>query len=126
MSPVTPLSAYIDAWRRHDVTGVLATLTDDCVVIESYGPEYRGLARVEQWMRAWFAAGGSVDGWEVTMEAAAGDVLVAQWRFSCTWKGRSSAFDGITLARLDGPRIAYLREYATSSPLYDWTGEWRE
>jgi ketosteroid isomerase-like protein len=54
------LRAYIDGWRRHDVAAVLDTLTSDCVVIESYGPVYRGRERVEQCMHAWFGAGG---GW---------------------------------------------------------------
>lgn len=29
------------------------------------------------------------------------------------------------LARLADGRISYLREYATTAPLYDWTGTWR-
>jgi len=60
------LVSYIDAWRRRDIKGVLDTLADDCVIIECYGPVYRGRPRVEQWMRAWFGAGGSVDSWEST------------------------------------------------------------
>jgi ketosteroid isomerase-like protein len=123
---VNQLQAYIEAWRRHDVAEVLATLTADCVVIECYGPIYRGRQRVEQWMNAWLGAGGSVDGWEITSEATAGETLMAEWRFECTWKGEAAAFDGMTVARLQGGRIAYLREYATTAPLYDWTGTWRE
>lgn len=42
------LTDHFDAWRRHDIAGVLATLTDDCVIIECYGPTYRGRHRVEQ------------------------------------------------------------------------------
>ncbi|WP_394814506.1 YybH family protein [Streptomyces chisholmiae] len=53
----------MDAWRRHDTAAVLATLTDDCVITECYGPVYRGRRRVEEWMRAWFGAGRPVDGW---------------------------------------------------------------
>ncbi|TCO44405.1 SnoaL-like protein [Kribbella antiqua] len=120
------LEAYIDGWRRHDIPAVLATLAEDCTVIESYGPVYRGAARVEQWMNAWFGAGGTVDGWEITSSAAAGDTLVTEWHFDCTWKGEPGAFDGSTVARLSGDRIAYLREYATTAPLYDWTGTWRD
>ena len=60
------LEAYIDGWRRHDIAAVLDTLTDDCVVIECYGPVYRGKARVEQWMNAWYGAGGTVDAWDIT------------------------------------------------------------
>lgn len=131
------LRAYVEAWTRHDIEGVLATLTGDCVVVESYGPVYRGHERVRAWMRAWFAAGGSVDAWEITSETetetAAGDgpdgarVQVAEWVFTCTWQGASHTFDGATIARLDaaGERIARLREYATTAPLYDWTGTWR-
>ncbi|HET6989462.1 MAG TPA: nuclear transport factor 2 family protein [Kribbella sp.] len=120
------LHAYIDGWRRHDIPAVLETLTDDCVVIESYGPVYRGTARVEQWMNAWFNAGGTVDAWEITSSAAAGDTLVVEWHFECTWMGSVGGFDGSTIARLDRGRIGYLREYATTAELYDWSGTWRD
>lgn len=30
------------------------------------------------------------------------------------------------IARLEENKIAYLREYATTAPLYDWTGAWRD
>ena len=120
------LHDYVDAWRRHDMPGVLSTLTEDCAVIKSYGPVYRGRERVEQWMRAWFAAGGSVDAWDITSYSDAGDVLVAEWRFNCTWQGKATTFEGATIARLRGDKIAYLREYATTAPLYDWTGHWRD
>jgi ketosteroid isomerase-like protein len=125
---VNALHAYIDAWRRHDIPGVLDTLTEDCVVIESYGPVYRGTDRVEQWMRAWFGAGGTVDGWEITGEASAGTTLLTEWVFSCTWQGSPATFDGATIATSvePGGRIRRLREYATTAPLYDWTGAWRE
>lgn len=123
--PTNQLHAYVDAWSRHDVSAVLATLTGDCVVIECNGPVYRGHARIEQWMRSWLDAGGSVDDWTITSSAAVGDTLVAEWTFSCTWKGAATTFDGATVARLEEHKIAYLREYATTAPLYDWTGTWR-
>jgi ketosteroid isomerase-like protein len=123
---MSQLHVYIEGWRRHDVAAVLGTLTDDCVIIESYGPVYRGRQRVGQWMHAWFDAGGSVDGWEITGYAAAGEVLMAEWRFHCTWQGKATTFEGATIARLHNGQIAYLREYTTTAPLYDWTGTWRE
>ena len=69
---MSQLREYITAWQRHDVTAVLATLTDDCVITECYGPVYHGKPRVEQWMNAWFEAGGSVDKWEIASHATAG------------------------------------------------------
>ena len=126
MSGVSQLRRYIDGWRRHDVAAVLDTLTSDCVVIESYGPVYRGRDRVGQWMHALFGAGGRVEGWEVAAYDAAGDLLTAEWRFTCTWRGGIGSFEGASIARLHDGRIVYLREYATTAPLYDWTGTWRE
>lgn len=120
------LQAYIDGWRRHDAVAVLATLADDCIVIESYGPVYRGKETVALWMDTWFSAGGSVDRWEITEEATTAEALVAEWQFECTWKGKRGVFDGSTVARLQHGQITYLREYATTAPLYDWTGTWRD
>ena len=77
-------------------------------------------------MRAWFDARGSVDAWKITSQATAEETLTAEWIFSCTWQGEATTFEGATVARLDGGKIAYLREYATSAPLYDWTGTWRD
>jgi len=43
-----------------------------------------------------------------------------------TWQSKPGSFQGASVARLTGERISYLREYATTAPLYDWTGTWRE
>lgn len=122
---MNPLETYIDGWRRHDIAAVLETLAQDCLIIESYGPIYRGRARVEQWMTTWLATG-SVDAWEIISSGAANDLLIAEWVFSCTSGGDAATFDGATIARLQNGKIAYLREYATTGELYDWTGTWRE
>ncbi len=123
---MTLLDDYIDGWRRHDIPAVLETLADDCVVIEGYGPVYRGRARVGQWMETWLAAGGAVLDWEMANSEAAGDLLVAEWTFTCRWHGAVATFEGATVARRRGDRIGYLREYATTADLYEWTGTWRD
>lgn len=120
------LRDYIEAWARHDIPGVLGTLADDCEVIECYGPVYRGRDRVEQWMHAWFEGGGTVVGWTITSEAAAGDTLTAEWTFTCISGGSTETFDGATVARVRDGRLACLREYRTTAALYDWDGAWRE
>jgi ketosteroid isomerase-like protein len=106
------LHEYIDGWRRQDIPAVLATLAEDCVVIKMGGPVHRGRERVEQWMLEWFGAGGVVHDWQVTGSAASGDLLVAEWVFTGTWRGERSTREGVTLARPLAGRIAHLREYA--------------
>lgn len=41
MTPMTLQERYIVGWRKPNVAAILATLTQDCVVIESFGPIYR-------------------------------------------------------------------------------------
>ena len=57
---MTLLERYIAGWRTHNTNAILATLTTDCVVIESFGPVYRGHAWVKRWIEAWFAENGRV------------------------------------------------------------------
>jgi hypothetical protein len=54
-SKPTQLEKYINGWRTHDTEAILATLTSDCVVIESFGPIYHGHAWVSRWISAWLA-----------------------------------------------------------------------
>ncbi len=94
------LTAYIDGWRRHDISAVLAMLADDCLVIECYGPVYRGRHRVEQWMRAWLGEGESVDDWRVTDVVEIDDFQFAEWRLTSAWRGKQDTFDGATFAKI--------------------------
>lgn len=70
---MTPLLSCVAAWRAHDVDAIVATVAEDCQITECYGPVYLGRDRVEQWAKAWFGAGGMVNGWSVTERFVAGD-----------------------------------------------------
>ncbi|MBO0813127.1 MAG: nuclear transport factor 2 family protein [Microlunatus sp.] len=122
---MTPLQRYIDAWVGNDAAAIADAVFEDCVIIECYGPVYRGRGRVRQWAQAWFDAGGVVHSWAVTDHFATGDREAAQWRFECTWQGTRDAFEGSTIATVRGDLIASLREYRTTAALYEWSGTWR-
>ncbi len=122
---MSALTSYIEAWVAGDAERVAATVTEDCVVTECYGPVYRGRDIVLRWATAWFAAGGVVHRWEVTDHVVAGDREVAQWTFECAWAGERTTFDGATVARVSDGLVAELREYQTTAALYDWDGVWR-
>ena len=122
---MTLLERYIAGWRRHDTNAILATLTMDCVVIESFGPVYRGHAWVKRWIAAWVAENGRVINWTIHNLQSLGDVETAEWTFHYTWRGEEKSFNGSTIAKLHEGKISYLREYAATAPLYDWQGEWR-
>ncbi|MCF2489189.1 nuclear transport factor 2 family protein [Dyadobacter sp. CY347] len=122
---MTLLEQYIAGWRTHNTNAILATLTPDCVVIESFGPVYRGHTSVERWIAAWLAENGRVIDWTIQNLQSLGDVEIAEWTFHYTWRGEEKSFNGATIAKLHEGKISYLREYATTAQLYDWLGEWR-
>jgi ketosteroid isomerase-like protein len=115
---------YIDGWREGDKTEILDALHERGVVIESYGPIYRGRPRVEQWVDAWFGEGNQVDRWEITSFLMADDAAVFEWRFACTWRGKPVEFEGASIAYFRDGKIWRLREYCTTAPLYEWEGAW--
>ena len=121
----TPLLDYIAAWAANDAGRVAACVAPDGTVTECYGPVYRGRDRIREWADAWLGAGGVVHSWKVTDHFAAGDREAAQWVFDCTVGGVRSTIDGATICLNRSGLVGELREYATTSPLYEWTGSWR-
>ena len=122
---MTLLEQYVAGWRAHDGSAILATLTPDCIVIESFGPIYRGHDRVARWIATWLAEGGRVIDCMVRDLRSSPKGESAEWTFRYTWRGEEKSFDGATIAKLHDGKLSYLREYATTAALYDWQGECR-
>ena len=90
--------AYCQAWLHRDGAALGGLLSPDIVVVECYGPEYRGLEEVEAWF-AGFRGG-----------------VCLKWRFCCRWDGRESCFDGVSLMDFDeGGRISRIEEYSAKA-----------
>jgi hypothetical protein len=47
--------SYIEGWIAGNREQILSTLGPACLVIESYGPTYRGKEMVGRWIDSWFA-----------------------------------------------------------------------
>lgn len=122
---MSALTEYIEAWKSNDTERILATVTPDVVIAESFGPIYHGRDRVREWCEKWNVQGSRVRDWIVTNEVAVGDTLVAEWRFDYHQDGRDRSFLGATIATVRDGRIAELREYAITADLYTWEGEWK-
>ncbi|MDA8204905.1 MAG: nuclear transport factor 2 family protein [Thermaerobacter sp.] len=120
----TLLEQYVEGWKSRHIEAVLSTLANDCVVTECYGPVYKSHDRVRQWMATWFAAGGRVLEWDIRSFVGGRNAAAIEWTFRCWWREDEFAFDGASVARFDGGKIATLREYTTTAPLYEWQGEW--
>lgn len=119
------IDSYVGGWRDGDRDRILQTLDEACVIVESYGPVYKGARRVEQWIEAWFGEGNTVDAWEVTSLFVGDSHAAFEWSFECTYHGERAAFDGASVVEFSGEKIVRLREYCTTEDLYEWKGEWR-
>ena len=94
------LEQYIAGWRAHDVAAILATLTPDCVVIESFGPIYCGHDWAARWVSTWLAEDGHVIDWTVRDLRSSPESETAEWTFHYTWRGEEKSFEGATIATL--------------------------
>jgi len=113
---MTLLEQYIAGWRAHDADAILATLDPDCVVIESFGPIYRGQAWVKRWIAQWLAEDGRVLEWAIHDLHSSADREAAEWTYHYTWRREEKRLDGATTARLRDGKLLCLREYATTNP----------
>jgi ketosteroid isomerase-like protein len=119
------IRSYVEGWREGNIDKILGTVAQDCVVIESHGPTYHGADQIARWVDTWFGAGGEVLLWEIRSLEVLGESGFFEWSFACKWLGKRYDFDGASVVRFRDEKIASIREYATTAPLYNWEGVWR-
>jgi hypothetical protein len=113
---------YVQGWLAADRERILSTLDPDCVIIESYGPTYRGRDMITRWIASWFAPGNIVTRWDITSFFATDEACFFEWTFECRYAGDLDGFEGASLARVNQGKILHLREYAMTTPRYEWEG----
>ena len=113
---------YVQGWIAADREQILGTFDPACVIIESYGPTYRGKDMIARWIDSWFAPGNIVTRWDVTSCFATDEICFFEWIFECRYAGELSGFEGASLARVSNGKIIHLREYAMTAPRYEWEG----
>ena len=114
------VTTYMEGWVEGNREKILSTLDPACVIIESYGPTYRGKEVVAEWIDTWLGAGNRVDRWELTSFFMTDEMCIFEWNFACTFEGKYAEFEGISLARLKNENLVFLREYAMTGKRYEW------
>jgi ketosteroid isomerase-like protein len=109
-STLAAVARFNAAWDRHDVDGVMAAMTDDCV-FENTGPapdgtRYAGAAAVRRVFQDFFSSNPSAK-FEVEEQFAAGDRCVVRWRY--TWG--QGHIRGVDLFRVQAGRVAEKLSY---------------
>lgn len=106
---------YMQGWLTQNEKMLLATLSPQIHIIESYGPEYVGLTEVQRWFRTWHAAG-QVLRWDALHFLHQGDETVVKWFFRCCYEGSTTDMDGLSLVAFDTQgHILSIEEYQSKA-----------
>ncbi len=110
---------WFDMWLKKSDLGIPAIFADDAVYIESWGPEYRGSARIRQWFEEWNTRG-SVLRWDIRQFFHKGDQTIVEWYFKNAMNdGQIQAFDGMSLIEWRDGKIRLLKEFGCNENRYD-------
>jgi uncharacterized protein (TIGR02246 family) len=110
------LDTFAAAWNRHDVDGLMACMTDDCVFEAAAGKEVAGTRHVgrEAVRRAYAAVFETYPDarWNQPRHIVAGDRAVSEWTFTGTTReGTKVEVNGCDLFTLRGGRLAVKNSY---------------
>ena len=106
---------FNEAFNAHDVAGVMAAMTADCVFESTsppFGERHEGSAAVRRAWEQFFAASPSAH-FDAEDVITTGDRCVVQWRYTWDHDGDSGAIRGVDVLRVrDGlvaEKFAYVK-----------------
>jgi ketosteroid isomerase-like protein len=113
---VKMLDEFAAAWNRHDVDGLMACMTEDCVFEAAAGPEVTGTRHVgRDAVRKAYAAvfDAYKDGrWNDARHFVAGTRAVSEWTFTGTTNaGAKVEVNGCDVFTLRGTKIVVKNSY---------------
>lgn len=115
---------WFDMWLQGTDLGILDIFSADALYIESWGPEYRGAARIKHWFDEWNTRGVVLQ-WDIRQFFHQGNQTVVEWYFKNRMNdGVAEEFDGISLLEWtkDG-KICFLKEFGCNINRYDPYGD---
>ena len=90
---------WFDMWLHKKDLGIEDIFSADVLYIESWGPQYQGVAKVKHWFEEWNTRG-TVLQWDIKQYFHKGDQTIVEWYFKNKMDdGRVEAFDGMTLVK---------------------------
>lgn len=114
------IETYISGWLESDKSKILSTLDKNCVIIESHGPRYKGTETIARWIENWFSEGGKVTDWSMGTYLESENDVAFLWSFKCDHLGKRYDIDGMSFATFKDGKIAFLKEFKISDPIFDW------
>lgn len=121
---VALLEQLFAAFNRHDVEGVMACMSEDCVFEgaagpEAYGTRFTGADAVgAAFVKVWTTYPDV--SWQNTSHFAAGDKGVSQWTFCATCPdGKRIEADGVDIFTVKDGKLVLKQAFRKDRPLLD-------
>ena len=114
------MKRFMDAWNAHDVDGIMALMTDDCVFEPSFGPEpwgarYQGAAAVRAGVEKNFRNIPDIR-WDEMRHFVCEDHAVVEWLTTGTPQGgKPFKVEGCDILTLRDGKISAKRSYRKSA-----------
>jgi len=114
------VQSWFNMWLKKKDMGIRDIFAEDAVYIESWGPEYRGVGKIELWFDEWNTRG-DVLRWDIKQFFHSGDRTVVEWYFENAMRnGKREAFDGMSLVQWTREdQIILLQEFGCNKDRYD-------
>lgn len=111
---------WFGMWLEGSCKGIEELFSPNAVYIESWGPEYHGLGKIEHWFAEWNARG-TVRRWDIRQFFHRDDRTAVEWYFRCEmFDGTVQSFEGMSLIRWDAEgRMCFLQEFGCNEDRYD-------
>lgn len=111
---------WFDMWLQKADLGISDIFSDHAVYIESWGPEYIGIAKIRHWFDEWNTRA-TVLQWNIKQYFHKGQQTIVEWYFRNQMNdGRVEAFDGMSLVEwTQDDKICFLKEFGCHENRYD-------
>ena len=106
---------WFEMWLLGRDLGIARLFSPDARYIESWGPAYQGVERIQHWFAEWNTRG-KVAEWTILQFFHKPEETAVEWRFRAEMNdGTVQAFEGVSLVRWDGEgRICFCRNSAAT------------
>lgn len=120
MSREQTVRLWFDMWIQKQDLGIAEIFSDDATYIESWGPQYCGVEKIQLWFSEWNQRG-TVEHWKIEQFFHKDDQSVVEWHFrSRMIDGTVDSFDGVSLIRWNSSnQICFLQEFGCNQNRYD-------
>lgn len=104
---------YIIGWKSNNREQILSVLTEDCIIVECYGPMYQDKEQVQQWIDDWINSDHYVNRWEIyeTLFDDIAGTAAFVWEFECFANNKHHRFKGSSIVKYNNGLIKEIKEF---------------